>query len=86
MFSLNVLFVDHPSKEKHFRRIRDILKRLCIHSKVAKILALRELLEGCLFKKEKKLFGAKDEHLNGIGEQQHLLLKQNKKMVSIVSF
>lgn len=60
-----------------------MLKRLCVHSKVARVLALREVLERCLFRKEKFLFGAKEEYLNNNGQQQHVLLKQNKKMVSL---
>lgn len=61
-----------------------MLKRLCVHSKVARVLALRELLERCLFRKERFLFGAKEDFSNkNYGEQQHLLLKQNKKMVGV---
>lgn len=83
LYFKHIKLADNPSKEKQFRRAKDMLKRLCVHSKVAKVLALRELLERCLFRKEKMLFGAKDEFLHNNGQLQQSLLKQNKKMVSV---
>lgn len=57
-----------------------MLKRLCIFSKVAKVLALRELLERALFKSDNILFGAHNTEHDDTSEK--VLLKQNKKIVS----
>lgn len=61
--------------------MRSLFKKLCINSKAAKTLAIKELLEKSLFSKENKLFGAKNliNHTNEVPEK--MLLKQNKKMV-----
>ena len=69
-------------KAKGFERINRLLRRLCTHSKVARVLALRELLERALFRKDNVLFGAKN---NGTFDEssEKLLLKQNKKIVSV---
>lgn len=67
-------------KVRGFSKVCRILKRLCVYSKVAKVLALRELLERALFKSENVLFGAKNNSHHH--EEEKCLLKQNKKIVS----
>lgn len=63
---------------KGFKKACRILKRLCIYSKVAKVLALRELLERALFRSDNVLFGAKNNVVHDNSEK--MLLKQNKKI------
>lgn len=67
-----------------FKRTRYLLQRLCIHSKSAKSLALKELLERSLFSKDNVLFGAHDQNHHVTGHHDKLLLRQNKKIVSLV--
>ncbi|KAF5290000.1 hypothetical protein FQR65_LT11666 [Abscondita terminalis] len=62
-----------------YQRVFDILKRVTLHSKAAKMLALRELLEAALFGNYKALFGAKIEITTNGGEPDKLLLEQNRK-------
>lgn len=69
------------AKSKGFERINRLLKLFCIHSKAARVLALRELLERALFCKDNILFGAKGE-ANFDRDSEKLLLKQNKNLVS----
>lgn len=77
------MFLDGMLKTKSLKRAKDMLRRLCIHSKVAKVFALRELLERSLFRSDNKLFGAEVNHFkNGIETTDTSLLKQNKKIVS----
>lgn len=64
-----------------FKRVQDILRRLCVHSKVAKIMAFRELLEKSLFRSENVLFGSKDVQSFLNNDSEALLLKQNRKLV-----
>ncbi|XP_060525914.1 integrator complex subunit 5 [Cylas formicarius] len=64
-------------KLKGFKKVCNIMKRLCTYSKVAKVLALRELLERALFRSDNVLFGAKNQVIHDGSEK--LLLKQNKK-------
>ncbi|XP_030761620.1 integrator complex subunit 5 [Sitophilus oryzae] len=66
------------TKFRGFKKSCNILKRLCIYSKVAKVLALRELLERALFKNDNVLFGAKNHSVHDDNEK--MLLKQNKKI------
>lgn len=66
-----------------YTRSYNILKRLCLHSKAAKMLALRELLERSLFTKDKLLFGAKIESHTYFDSSAKLLLEQNRKNVSL---
>ncbi|ENN75427.1 hypothetical protein YQE_07978, partial [Dendroctonus ponderosae] len=66
------------TKLRGCQRAGSILKRLCIYSKVAKVLALRELLEKALFCSEKVLFGAKNSTVHDSSEK--MLLKQNKNI------
>ncbi|KAL1494259.1 hypothetical protein ABEB36_009883 [Hypothenemus hampei] len=66
------------TKVQGCKKACSILKRLCIFSKVAKVLALRELLERALFRSDNVLFGAKNSVVHDISEK--LLLKQNKKI------
>ncbi|KAG5897481.1 hypothetical protein JTB14_031106 [Gonioctena quinquepunctata] len=66
------------SRVKGFKKVNQMLKRLCTYSMVAKVLALRELLERALFRKDNILFGAvNNEHDH---ESDKHLLKQNKKI------
>ncbi|GJQ75867.1 putative integrator complex subunit 5 N-terminus [Trypoxylus dichotomus] len=58
----------------------EILKRLCIHSNIARILALRELVEIALFSNYNVLFGAKIKRQTLHEHNDKLLLKQNKKL------
>ncbi|XP_066144042.1 integrator complex subunit 5 isoform X1 [Euwallacea fornicatus] len=60
------------------KKASQILKRLCIYSKVAKVLALRELLERALFRSDNVLFGAKNSVVHDSSEK--MLLKQNKNI------
>ncbi|XP_023025427.1 integrator complex subunit 5 omd [Leptinotarsa decemlineata] len=65
-------------KLKGFKKVNRILRRLCTYSMVAKVLALRELLERALFRTDNVLFGANNnEHDH---ESEKSLLKQNKKI------
>ncbi|XP_050314392.1 integrator complex subunit 5 [Anthonomus grandis grandis] len=66
------------SKLLGFKKAARILTRLCIFSKVAKVLALRELLERALFRDDNVLFGAKNSVVHDSSEKS--LLKQNKKI------
>ncbi|XP_057653331.1 integrator complex subunit 5 isoform X1 [Diorhabda carinulata] len=66
------------SKLKGYKKVNNILKRLCLYSKVAKVLALRELLERALFRCDNILFGAKINEIDNDNEK--MLLKQNKKI------
>lgn len=70
---------DHITKLMGYTRSYNILKRLCLHSKAAKMLALRELLERSLFTKDKLLFGAKIESHTYFDSSAKLLLEQNRK-------
>ncbi|KAJ8941235.1 hypothetical protein NQ318_015667 [Aromia moschata] len=73
-----VVFLGTSKKIKGFKKVNRILKRLCTYSKVAKVLALRELLERALFRNDNGLFGAvNNEHDD---EDEKMLLKQNKKI------
>ncbi|KAJ8974661.1 hypothetical protein NQ317_011977 [Molorchus minor] len=66
------------NKIKGFQKVNRILKCLCTYSKVAKVLALRELLERALFRSDNILFGAVNtEHDDDCDK---VLLKQNKKI------
>lgn len=56
-----------------------MLKRICVYSKVAKVLALRELLERALFRSDNVLFGATG-NVHHDGNEKNLL-KQNKNIV-----
>lgn len=69
-----------------FKKVCSILKRLCNFSKVAKVLALRELLERALFRSDNVLFGAINLENYTNENSKKLLLKQNKKIVSINGF
>ncbi|CAH1156206.1 unnamed protein product [Phaedon cochleariae] len=70
---------DGTSKKlKGFQKVCQILKRLCTYSKVAKVLALRELLESALFRSDNVLFGA--NNIEHDYEMDKGLLKQNKKI------
>ncbi|XP_031350418.1 integrator complex subunit 5 isoform X1 [Photinus pyralis] len=60
-------------------RIKNVLKRVVLHSKAAKMLALRELLEGALFSDTKMLFGAKAESSLKPDDFEKLLIEQNRK-------
>ncbi|KAK4875105.1 hypothetical protein RN001_011527 [Aquatica leii] len=62
-----------------YQRVCDILKRVTLHSKAAKMLALRELLEAALFGNNKALFGAKIEVTDNDDEPDKYLLEQNRK-------
>lgn len=62
-----------------------MLKRLCLHSKVAKALALRELLERSLFRNDSEHFGSKNSHRTFSIDGNTTLLKQNKSIVSGVT-
>ncbi|XP_023310330.1 integrator complex subunit 5-like [Anoplophora glabripennis] len=66
------------TKFKGFAKVAAMLKRICIYSKVAKVLALRELLERALFRSDNILFGAKGNIQHDASEKG--LLKQNKKI------
>ncbi|KAF7279142.1 hypothetical protein GWI33_007556 [Rhynchophorus ferrugineus] len=66
------------TKYRGFKRSCNILRRLCVYSKVAKVLALRELLERALFRADNVLFGAKNHSVHDNSEK--MLLKQNKKI------
>ncbi|XP_022918107.2 integrator complex subunit 5 [Onthophagus taurus] len=70
---------DTVARLKGFERTIEILKKLCTHSNIARILALRELLEKSLFSNCKSLFGSIVKHRIE-NEQEKLLLKQNKKL------
>lgn len=72
---------DGAAKMSGYKTVCNILKRLCIFSKVAKVLAFRELLERALFRKDDVLFGAKTSVVHDTSEKS--LLKQNKNIVSI---
>ncbi|KAF5276285.1 hypothetical protein FQA39_LY06634 [Lamprigera yunnana] len=61
-----------------YQRICEILRRVTLHSKAAKMLALRELLEAALFTDKKIFFGAKLEVAMKQGEPEKLL-EQNRK-------
>ncbi|XP_072378563.1 integrator complex subunit 5 [Diabrotica undecimpunctata] len=65
-------------KLKGYKKANTMLKRLCTYSKVAKVLALRELLERALFRADNVLFGAKNNEMGN--ENEKYLLKQNKKI------
>ncbi|KAI4461984.1 integrator complex subunit 5 [Holotrichia oblita] len=58
----------------------EILKRLCAHSNIARILALRELVEIALFSNCNVLFGAHIKRQTPHEYNDKLLLKQNKKL------
>ncbi|KAK5644511.1 hypothetical protein RI129_005811 [Pyrocoelia pectoralis] len=62
-----------------YGRIKNMLKRLVLHSKAAKMLALRQLLETALFSDNKTLFGAKTEMSSHCDDIEKLLLEQNRK-------
>ncbi|VEN53047.1 unnamed protein product [Callosobruchus maculatus] len=66
------------NKLRGFKKVRQMLKRLCTYSKVARVLALRELLERALFRSDSVLFGAKNTEHGDASEK--LLLKQNNKI------
>ncbi|KAJ8931709.1 hypothetical protein NQ314_015356 [Rhamnusium bicolor] len=65
-------------KIRGFRKVCRMLKRLCTYSKVAKVLALRELLERALFRSDNILFEANNNEHDDASEK--MLLKQNKKI------
>lgn len=65
-----------------FKQSRSILKKLCISSKVARNLALRQLLERALFSKDAVLFGAKPKQEEEPAESNKDLITENKKIVS----
>ncbi|KAL3269332.1 hypothetical protein HHI36_008404 [Cryptolaemus montrouzieri] len=71
---------DSGSKIRGFKKVYSILRRLCIFSKVAKVLALRELLERALFRSDNILFGAISTQKYTNENTEKLLLKQNKKI------
>ncbi|XP_044754363.1 integrator complex subunit 5 [Coccinella septempunctata] len=71
---------DGGNKIRGFRKVCSILKRLCVFSKVAKVLALRELLERALFRSDNVLFGAVNTENYTSENSKKLLLKQNKKI------
>ncbi|CAH1979518.1 unnamed protein product [Acanthoscelides obtectus] len=66
------------NKLRGFKKVRQMLKRLCTYSKVARVLALRELLERSLFRSDNVLFGAKSTEHGDASEKA--LLKQNNKI------
>lgn len=61
-----------------------MLKRLCCYSKVARVLALRELLERALFRSDNVLFGAHISDQDDVSEK--VLIIQNKKIVRNIVF
>ncbi|XP_065173710.1 integrator complex subunit 5 isoform X2 [Atheta coriaria] len=63
-----------------FKQSRSILKKLCISSKVARNLALRQLLERALFSKDAVLFGAKPKQEEEPAESNKDLITENKKI------
>lgn len=67
-------------KIKGYQKCARILKRLCNFSKVARVLALRELLERALFKSDNVLFGAINTQKYSNEDCETILLKQNKKI------
>lgn len=67
-------------KVKGFKKVSEILKRLCAYSKISQVMALRELLERALFRSDHVMFGARNNNHESDGEK--MLLKQNKKIVS----
>lgn len=69
-----------------FRRGKNLLRKLCLFSKVAKTLALKELLEKSLFSKDKYLFGCNNVDALTQELSDKLLLKQNKKIVQSTFF
>ncbi|XP_045475302.1 integrator complex subunit 5 [Harmonia axyridis] len=71
---------DGGNKLRGFKKVCSILKRLCAFSKVAKVLALRELLERALFRSDNVLFGAINTENYTNDNTKKLLLKQNKKI------
>lgn len=75
-----VFLLGTSKKIKGFNKVRRMLKRLCCYSKVARVLALRELLERSLFRSDNVLFGAYVAEKDDICEK--ILIKQNKKIVS----
>lgn len=72
---------DEKIRLKGFEQVVEILKRLCIHSNIARIMALRELIERSLFSVCNTLFGAKPKAIRHENTEK-MLLKQNKKLVS----
>lgn len=66
-------------KEKGNKLICDIFEKLTIYSKAARVVALRELLERCLFKKEGLLFGADVLDQQNEIKKQYSLLRMNHK-------
>ncbi|XP_018328216.1 integrator complex subunit 5 isoform X2 [Agrilus planipennis] len=71
---------DEIVKHNGWRRVRTILKRLCLHSKAVRVLTLRELLEKSLYTKNSVLFGAKNTKLEKNVEFDKSVLEQNKRM------
>ncbi|CAG9762733.1 unnamed protein product [Ceutorhynchus assimilis] len=72
---------DGTSKKlKGFKRSGQMLKRLCIYSKVAKVQAVRELLERALFRSDNVLFGTKHIVLDEDEEREESLLQQNRNI------
>lgn len=72
-------------KEKGIKLICEIFDYLSTHSKVARIVALRELLERCLFKKESLLFGADiPDHQYDPKSQQSLLAMNHKRSTTMM--
>lgn len=70
---------DAPTKEKGNKLICEILEKLTNYSKAARIIALRELLERCLFKKENLYFGADMAEHNTENKTRQSLLEVNHK-------
>ncbi|KAF2885662.1 hypothetical protein ILUMI_20513 [Ignelater luminosus] len=82
--TVNYFFVccretDVTTKFIGYTRTYNILKRLTLHSKAAKMRALRELLERALFTDDKLLFGAQAESIISYNGGEKLLLDQNRK-------
>lgn len=68
---------DKCLKEKGTKLVNDIFNKLSSASKPARIIALRELVERCLFKKESLLFGADLPVNQSNSKSQHSLLAMN---------
>lgn len=87
---VNVFFLccsetDRARKERGNKLISDILEKLTNYSKPAKVIALRELLERCLFKKESLFFGADiPEYKIDRKHQQSLLHNNNKQSTTMM--